>query len=166
MTPFEKYIALRFLNLYGEPTAADRRQFVEEYRKALSATRADILEKASDYVVKHHAYPTWPTIGECRSAIDLVWGEIQSHNERVTNLRDQEKLAREQAAWPRPTKRQRAECDALVEQFKAHCAALEERRAEVVPMHRTDRKSWIAREKALHALGKLLPAHYAKGRAA
>lgn len=166
MTPFDKFIALRFLNLYGEPAAADRRAFVDEYRKALGSTRTDILEKASDYVVKHHAYPTWPTIGECRSAIQLIADELHSRNDREASLREQFNLAKSMDNRPRFTKKQLAECDELVAKFKAHCAALEDERAEVVPLQKTDRKSWIAREKALHALGKLLPSHYAKGRAA
>lgn len=166
MTPFDKFISLRFTNLYGEPNAADPTEFIAEYRKALANTRADILEKASNYVVKNHAYPTWPTIGECKSAIELIAGEINSKAEREANLREQAERRRIEENWPKPSPKVVARVDKMVADLKRTLEAADSGVIAKASLPKTDRKSWSLREMALRAAGKIVPSDLTWTRAA
>ena len=62
----------RLLAVYGEPKTDEPELLFEEFEKALTGMRADLLVKGVDAVIKNRAFSTWPTVGEvvqaCRDA--------------------------------------------------------------------------------------------------
>lgn len=72
MNPVEQFFTRRFMTLYGAPDTKDPAAFVAEYNKALAGTDDDILQAASDLVVRQHTFRNWPTVGECVEAVGIV----------------------------------------------------------------------------------------------
>lgn len=64
----------RLLAVYGTPKTDEPDILFEEFTKALSGFRTDILAKGVDRVIKDRAFSTWPTVGEvvkaCRDVCD------------------------------------------------------------------------------------------------
>lgn len=54
----------RLLAVYGTPKTDEPDILFEEFRKALTGFRADILAKGVDAVIKDRAFSNWPTVGE------------------------------------------------------------------------------------------------------
>lgn len=81
MTPVEEYFTRRFMVLYGAPNTVDPAAFVAEYNKALAGTDADLLQIASDLVVKQHKFRNWPTVGECVEAVQIT--AVRRNQERA-----------------------------------------------------------------------------------
>jgi hypothetical protein len=66
----------RLLAVYGEPKTDETEILFEEFAKALTGFRADILAKGVDAVIKDRAFSNWPTVGEvvqaCRDASEAM----------------------------------------------------------------------------------------------
>lgn len=63
----------RFINNFGAPTVIDVDAFYAEYERALGGTDDDILREAAAHVIDHHSYPQrWPTVAECKTAVDHI----------------------------------------------------------------------------------------------
>lgn len=66
----------RFVNNFGAPMAPDPESFFAEYQRALGGTDDDILREAAAHVVDHHGFPQrWPTVAECKSAVEHIAAE-------------------------------------------------------------------------------------------
>lgn len=110
--PIKEFFTGRFLNLYGAPKAVDPAAFVAEYTKALKGTDRDILEAASDLIVRKHAYRNWPTVGECCKAVQEVAEQEYARKAWVSPP--------ETADFPKPTPEAKAAVEALVSRTIGH----------------------------------------------
>lgn len=72
MSNVSEIMLRRFGVLYGEPRTSDMEAFVAEYEKALKGTATDLLEAATDKIVKSQERRSWPTPGECCKAVHAV----------------------------------------------------------------------------------------------
>lgn len=77
MTPVYQTMLRRFMTLYGEPRTNDPAIFIGEYEKALAGTRQDVLEAATDALIRGNERRSWPTIGECVKAVHAAAERIE-----------------------------------------------------------------------------------------
>jgi len=108
-------MAERFLALYGPPQTDNPALYFSEWARVFDGTDAEILTAATDFVIRQHRYPNWPTIGECCEAVDRVAEHINARR------------ARERARLPAPpppvvTQATRKRVAALVDECKRSIA--------------------------------------------
>lgn len=125
MSDVQDLMFTRFLTLYGEPKTDNLESFFEEYERVLKGTAKDILQLATDRVIKEQQFRSWPTPGECVKAVNAEAERKAIERERFTpkNLDEKER------SWPKPTEDSKARCRALVADLKRSIAVNEAPRA-------------------------------------
>lgn len=66
----------RLLAVYGTPKTEEPEILFDEFAKALSGFRSDILVNGIDRVIRERAFSAWPTVGETVKACRDVCGEM------------------------------------------------------------------------------------------
>lgn len=66
----------RLMAVYGTPKTDEPQILFDEFAKALSGFRTDLLAKGVDRVIKDRAFSTWPTVGEVVKACRDVCEEM------------------------------------------------------------------------------------------
>ncbi len=122
MTPAE--FVNRFINHYGFVDITNPKGLVDDYVAALTGTDVDVLRAASDRLLKEHQFRNWPTLGECRIAIDKA--ALERTSERDRNRREPEQPRQE----PTPEQRQRVNdlVKATTERIATHAKRCEGKR--------------------------------------
>jgi hypothetical protein len=131
----------RFAVVYGEPRTGDLEAFFAEYEKAMRGTRIDILEAATDEILKSHEKRSWPTIGECRKAIEAVAGEI----ERKKAVEQKPPSGFQLSVVQTVTEESKARCRSLVAELKANVAKHNDITEPKRGLRRMNRDDWNAR---------------------
>lgn len=111
MTPTE--FVERFINHYGTPDAPNLAALVEDYEAALRGTKPEILQAASERLIRSHTFRSWPTIGECRAAVDAAAVEAAARRQR------QARGYEPTPGWAPPTAESRTRVQALVDGLKS-----------------------------------------------
>lgn len=107
MTPAE--FVKRLQNHFGPPEhAADEKALAADYAAALAGTHPTVLQQASDRLISKHQYRNWPTIGECRLAVEVVAAEWSSALARMRRGHTGVEI------YPPPTEEQRQRVSDLV----------------------------------------------------
>lgn len=70
----------RLMAVYGTPKTDEPQILFDEFAKALSGFRTDLLAKGVDRVIKDRAFSTWPTVGEVVKACRDVCDEMLDRN--------------------------------------------------------------------------------------
>jgi len=131
----------RFVVVYGEPRTGDLEAFFAEYEKAMRGTRPDILDRATDEILKGHEKRSWPTIGECRKAIDAAAADLE-RKRSAANAKTPYPL---KDTLP-PSPDQKARVRDLVSDFKATVAKHNDVTEPKRGFRRVDRDAWNARK--------------------
>jgi len=129
----------RLLNHYGAPEhATDMKMLGADYAAALKGTDADLLQAASDRLLKDHRFRCWPTVAECRAAVD------KAALDRFNARRRVETHSATEHRMPTPEERERlaALVRETVAKLKAINAAAQPAKRTWIP---TDRDAWGAR---------------------
>lgn len=100
----------RFGNLYGAANTPDPVAFKAEYTRALGGTDPDLLRAAIDFAIDGHTYQTWPTVGDCKAAVQVVAARRESDRKR----RDWN--GQDERAWHHATPESRARVGALMKE--------------------------------------------------
>ncbi len=69
MNSVQSIVFRRFLSVFGEPKTANPEAMFEEYERALSGNKDEVLHRAVDMLFKKSKFRSWPTIGECVDAV-------------------------------------------------------------------------------------------------
>lgn len=109
MTPTE--FVNRLANHYGFPEVGDPKGLVADYVAALDGTDADLLKAASDRLIRTHQFRNWPTVAECRTAIDRAASDRLNAQRRFGTPVEPVRRV--------PTPEERARVQALVDGLKA-----------------------------------------------
>lgn len=75
-----KHFLEKFLLLYGEPKTTDVGAFFAEYQRALKGYTAQALEAGANKLIDAHTFKSWPTIAECRKAIESAMPRAQQYH--------------------------------------------------------------------------------------
>ncbi len=76
MSDVHSMVIERLLNNFGAPQVDDLDAFYEEFYRALTGTEESLLRAAMDCAIDRHAYPMrWPTVAECKAAVDHIANE-------------------------------------------------------------------------------------------
>jgi len=106
MSDVYEAIIARFSNCYGEPKALDVEAFLGEYERVLKGYTPDTLRKAADEIIANHAYPSWPTPGECNLACQKIcereaprsWEKPREYEYRAPPTEEEKRINREKIA--------------------------------------------------------------------
>lgn len=132
----------RFINNFGAPAAPDPAELFAEYQRALAGTDDDFLREASTYVVDHHAFPQrWPTVAECKSAVEHIATE-----RALTRQRRSWGKATGDEKWKEPSAESKARVEALMRQTLADLRSKgPPKSARSTPLADVSRPAWEAR---------------------
>lgn len=139
MSAIKDYMLKRFLTQYGPPKTDDKAAFIAEYERLLGATDPDIVQAATDLVMKQQTYSAWPTIGECHKAIEV----IATQRNREREMRAFGKGEREH--YKTPSAEDRARVAALVAGATQALSEASDTRIKFKDLPAVDRAAWSHR---------------------
>jgi hypothetical protein len=81
----------RLTLMYGQPPVPveSRQAYAAEWRRALEGTAPDILQEATDRLIRTRRYRTWPTIGDVIHAIGQVGAERALASQKMAEAEQQ-----------------------------------------------------------------------------
>jgi hypothetical protein len=73
----------RFRTLYDDPKTDDVDGYLMEYVHALDGASPEVLNAATDSLVRKNRYRKWPTIGECMDEVTRIADERANDKRRL-----------------------------------------------------------------------------------